>query len=96
MAPFLPLAERLGRLFTALAGCAVETLEVSYEGEIGDYDCRVLTLAVLKGVLGGVVDEPVSFVNAPDAPDPTVRFVPERGQIKPDLEILTLRRSPQV
>ncbi|WP_267245026.1 nitrite reductase large subunit NirB [Streptomyces sp. PR69] len=32
----------------------------------------------------------VSFVNAPDAPDPSVRFVPERDQIKPDLQILTL------
>ncbi|MFD5323122.1 nitrite reductase large subunit NirB [Streptomyces sp. NPDC127092] len=32
----------------------------------------------------------VSFVNAPDAPDPSVRFVPERDQIKPDLEILTI------
>jgi nitrite reductase (NADH) large subunit len=32
----------------------------------------------------------VSFVNAPDAPDPSVRFVPERGQIKPDLTFLTL------
>jgi nitrite reductase (NADH) large subunit len=32
----------------------------------------------------------VSFVNAPDAPDPTVAFVPERGQIKPDLKMLTL------
>jgi len=63
--PFLPLAERLGRLFTALAGGVTETLEVSYEGEIGDYDCRVLTLAVLKGVLSSIVDEPVSFVNAP-------------------------------
>jgi D-3-phosphoglycerate dehydrogenase / 2-oxoglutarate reductase len=63
--PFLPLAERLGRLFTAVAGGAVETLEVSYEGEIADYDCRVLTLAVLKGVLARVTDEPVSFVNAP-------------------------------
>jgi D-3-phosphoglycerate dehydrogenase len=63
--PFLPLAERLGRLFTALAGGVVDSLEVSYEGEIADYDCRVLTLAVLKGVLQGVVDEPVSFVNAP-------------------------------
>ena len=63
--PFLPLAERLGRLFTALSGGVVETLEVSYEGEIADYDCRVLTLAVLKGVLQRVVDEPVSFVNAP-------------------------------
>jgi D-3-phosphoglycerate dehydrogenase len=63
--PFLPLAERLGRLFTALAGEAVATLEVAYEGEIADYDCRVLTLSVLKGALSGVVDEPVSFVNAP-------------------------------
>ncbi|MGI5355071.1 nitrite reductase large subunit NirB [Streptomyces sp. CA-252508] len=32
----------------------------------------------------------VSFVNAPGAPDPSVKFVPERGQIKPDLTILTL------
>ncbi|MEU7567148.1 nitrite reductase large subunit NirB [Streptomyces fradiae] len=32
----------------------------------------------------------VSFVNAPEAPDPSVRFVPERDQIKPDLTILTL------
>ncbi|MDN3295678.1 nitrite reductase large subunit NirB [Streptomyces ficellus] len=32
----------------------------------------------------------VSFVNAPEAPDPSVKFVPERGQIKPDLTVLTL------
>ncbi|WP_338676556.1 nitrite reductase large subunit NirB [Streptomyces sp. SCSIO 30461] len=32
----------------------------------------------------------VSFVNAPEASDPSVRFVPERDQIKPDLTILTL------
>jgi D-3-phosphoglycerate dehydrogenase len=63
--PFLPLAERLGRLFTGLAGGIVDELEASYEGEIADYDCRVLTLAVLKGALQRVVDEPVSFVNAP-------------------------------
>ncbi|SFM94352.1 nitrite reductase (NADH) large subunit [Pseudonocardia ammonioxydans] len=37
----------------------------------------------------GVLDDPeklsrfVSFVNAPDAPDPTIRFVPERGQAIP-------------
>lgn len=63
--PFLPLAERLGRLFTALADGVVDSLEISYEGEIADYDCKVLTLAILKGALQRVVDEPVSFVNAP-------------------------------
>ncbi|RSO04565.1 nitrite reductase (NAD(P)H) [Streptomyces sp. WAC 06783] len=31
----------------------------------------------------------VSFVNAPEAPDPAVRFVPERDQIKPDLPLLS-------
>ncbi|MDB1088267.1 nitrite reductase large subunit NirB [Streptomyces sp. ACA25] len=31
----------------------------------------------------------VSFVNAPDAPDPSVRFVSERDQVKPDLTILS-------
>ena len=62
---FLPLGERLGRLFTALAGGLVETLEVCYEGQVADYDCRILTLSVLKGVFSPVVAEPVSFVNAP-------------------------------
>ena len=63
--PFLPLAERLGRLFTALAGGVTRSLEVSYEGRLADYDCSVLTLSALKGALSPVVEEPVSFVNAP-------------------------------
>ncbi len=63
--PYLPLAERVGRLFTGLAGGAPSTLNIEYEGEIADYDCRVLTLSILKGVLAPVMTEPVSFVNAP-------------------------------
>lgn len=62
---FLPLGERLGRLFTALAGGVVDSLELCYEGQVADYDCRILTLSVLKGVISPVVAEPVSFVNAP-------------------------------
>ncbi|MFJ8081012.1 nitrite reductase large subunit NirB [Streptomyces sp. NPDC096205] len=36
----------------------------------------------------------VSFVNAPDTPDPVVGFVPERDQIKPDLPLLTIGLRP--
>jgi nitrite reductase (NADH) large subunit len=36
----------------------------------------------------------VSFVNAPDAPDPVVSFVPERDQIKPDLPLLSIGLRP--
>ncbi|WP_089101572.1 nitrite reductase large subunit NirB [Streptomyces hyaluromycini] len=32
----------------------------------------------------------VSFVNAPDTPDPVVGFVPERDQMKPDLPLLSI------
>ena len=63
--PFLPLAERLGRIFTQLNGGAPDGLEVAYQGQLADYDTRILTLAVLKGVLGELTDEPVSYVNAP-------------------------------
>ncbi|MFD8722294.1 nitrite reductase large subunit NirB [Streptomyces sp. NPDC059629] len=36
----------------------------------------------------------VSFVNAPDTPDPVVGFVPERDQMKPDLPLLSIGRRP--
>jgi D-3-phosphoglycerate dehydrogenase len=63
--PFLALAERLGALLTGLSDGAVRTVQTQYLGRIGEQDTRVLTLAVVKGVLRGVVHEPVSFVNAP-------------------------------
>jgi D-3-phosphoglycerate dehydrogenase len=63
--PFLPLAERLGRLYVALNEGAPQRLEVEYHGQLADYDTRILTLSVLKGVFGGVSEEPVSYVNAP-------------------------------
>ena len=64
--PFLPLAERLGRLFAALAANErLDSLEVCFEGTIADYDNRILTLAVLKGLFGATSDEPVTYVNAP-------------------------------
>lgn len=63
--PFLPLAERLGELYGGLVESAPPVLEIEYAGQIADYDTRILTLAVLKGLFGGICDEPVSYVNAP-------------------------------
>ena len=63
--PYLPLAERLGGLFASLVGQLPKQLEITAEGEIGQYDNRILTLSVLKGFFGSMSDEPVSYVNAP-------------------------------
>jgi D-3-phosphoglycerate dehydrogenase / 2-oxoglutarate reductase len=63
--PYVPLAERLGALLVGLADGGVHTLECAYLGRIAEADTRALTLGILKGVLRSVVNEPVSFVNAP-------------------------------
>ena len=63
--PFLPLAERLGRFLAGLSGGLPSGLEIEYQGGLADYDTRILTLSVLKGVFGGATEEPVSYVNAP-------------------------------
>jgi D-3-phosphoglycerate dehydrogenase len=63
--PFVPLAERLGGLAAGLAGTGVRNVVASYLGRIAEHDTRVLTLAMLKGILGRSVNEPVTFVNAP-------------------------------
>lgn len=62
--PFLQLAERLGRLFASLAHGA-DRLDIEYQGQIAEYDTRILTLSLLKGFFGRISDEPVSYVNAP-------------------------------
>jgi D-3-phosphoglycerate dehydrogenase len=63
--PFVPLAEKLGWLAAGLAETGVRSIVASYLGRIAESDTRVLTLAILKGILGRSVNEPVSFVNAP-------------------------------
>lgn len=63
--PFLPLAERLGRLVHGICGGVPSGLDVQYLGQIADYDTRILSLSVLKGVLGPAGSDAVTYVNAP-------------------------------
>jgi D-3-phosphoglycerate dehydrogenase len=63
--PWLPLAERLGRLFGGLSRELPSVLEIEFQGGLADEDTRVLGLAVQKGLFGAATDEPVSYVNAP-------------------------------
>ncbi|KCZ72990.1 D-3-phosphoglycerate dehydrogenase [Candidatus Methanoperedens nitroreducens] len=63
--PYLPLAEKLGKLCTQLMGSNYEKIEVSYCGEIADQNVAPLTLAVLKGLLEPVLGPGVNYVNAP-------------------------------
>ena len=68
--PFLPLAERLGRLFSSLVAGSLQgderaVIEICTEGDIAGYDTRILALATLKGFFSAIADEQVTYVNAP-------------------------------
>ena len=63
--PGIPLVEKLGRIFTALAGEVAQQVDVEVRGEIIEHDVKVLELAALKGIFADVVDDQVSYVNAP-------------------------------
>jgi D-3-phosphoglycerate dehydrogenase / 2-oxoglutarate reductase len=63
--PGLPLAEKLGRIFTAVAGGIAARIEVEVRGEVAGMDVSVLQLAALKGVFSDIVEDAVTYVNAP-------------------------------
>lgn len=63
--PLLPLAERLGKVFTAVAGGVAASLTVEVRGDVVAHDVSVLRLAATKGLFSEVVDEQVTYVNAP-------------------------------
>jgi len=81
LGPFLPLTDRLGRLAMTLAeGSSVDRVEVEYFGRIAERDTRLLTLAVLQGVLAGHCEEDVNLVNAPSLAEERGIGVSERKQ----------------
>jgi D-3-phosphoglycerate dehydrogenase len=60
---YLPVAEQLGRVFIGLAGATSDQIRVSAAGRLGSVEVRPLGLAVLKGGLGAVTTQAVSYVN---------------------------------
>jgi D-3-phosphoglycerate dehydrogenase / 2-oxoglutarate reductase len=65
LAPFVPLAEKLGRLAQALGDGTPGRVEVEFRGRLADQDTRILGIATLVGVLSGHTEEPVNLVNGP-------------------------------
>lgn len=64
LAPYIRLAERLGRLFAQLSNGQLRHLEILYEGEIAEYDTTPLKAAVVKGYLQTVSPEHITLTNA--------------------------------
>jgi D-3-phosphoglycerate dehydrogenase len=64
LAPFIQVASTVGRLVSQLVEGQVSAIQIKYNGEISDYDTKVLTAAALGGLLEQVSEERVNLVNA--------------------------------
>jgi D-3-phosphoglycerate dehydrogenase / 2-oxoglutarate reductase len=63
--PYLPLTQKLGYVLAALSLTSPASVTVEVRGELSTEDVTVLQLAALRGVFSGLVEDQVTFVNAP-------------------------------
>jgi D-3-phosphoglycerate dehydrogenase len=64
MAPYMDLAERMGRFLIQLVAGSPKRLELEYSGEITRRNVAMLTAAAVKGALSMALSERVNEVNA--------------------------------
>jgi D-3-phosphoglycerate dehydrogenase len=64
IAPYLPLAETLGRFYAQFSRAGVRTLTLEIAGDLAEFDGSPLTAAVLRGLLETATTERVNLVNA--------------------------------
>ncbi|HXI81117.1 MAG TPA: phosphoglycerate dehydrogenase [Verrucomicrobiae bacterium] len=64
IAPYLPLAELLGRFYAQFARSGARTLTLEIAGELAAFDASPLTAAVLRGLIETSTTQRVNLVNA--------------------------------
>ncbi len=78
--PYLKLCEKLGSLAAQIAPTGVREVRVTFAGEVTEAPQRLLTAAVLKGLLSTVESSPVNEVSAPGiARDRGIAVLEERA-----------------
>lgn len=65
LAPYIRLAEIMGKIAGQLVDGNYEKVEIAYNGEISGKDTRPLTVSALKGLLEMALGSGVNYVNAP-------------------------------
>ncbi|AKB26343.1 D-3-phosphoglycerate dehydrogenase [Methanosarcina sp. MTP4] len=65
LAPYIRLAEIMGKIAGQLMDGSYEKVEIGYNGEISGKDTRPLTVSALKGLLEMALGAGVNYVNAP-------------------------------
>ena len=62
--PYIRLAEKIGSLQTQLIDGQIQQVNISYFGEMINYEMTPITIAIIKGMLTPILAESVNYVNA--------------------------------
>jgi len=62
--PYINLSEKMGLFASQLAEGRFQELNITYSGEINQYDLSPLTFALVKGILSPILKETVNFINS--------------------------------
>jgi D-3-phosphoglycerate dehydrogenase len=66
LGPYFRLCETLGQVVTQLAAEGqIESVEITYSGEMAEHETTALTATVIRGLLAPISEETVNLVNAP-------------------------------
>nr|WP_239020784.1 NAD(P)-dependent oxidoreductase [Nakamurella antarctica] len=63
--PWISLVSRLGTILTAVGGGVPTEVVVQVRGDLANQDTSILQLAAVRGIFGDLIEETVTFVNAP-------------------------------
>lgn len=64
MEPYINLAEKLGSFSSQLIEGRLLELNLNYSGQLSQYDTAPITLAIVKGTLGPIMQDTVNFINS--------------------------------
>jgi D-3-phosphoglycerate dehydrogenase len=89
--PYASLTEKMGTLAAQLTDNPVESIQISYEGRITEFNLAPLTTAAVKGVLTPILKDDVNFINAPViAADRGIKIVETKTEKAEDFSSLII------
>ena len=91
--PFINLVEKMGRFQGSIMKGKINTVQIYYSGEFGDYNLEPVTSAYLKGLIDPFVDWNVNYVNAPViAKERGIKFqTGEDSEVKDYTHLITVK-----
>ncbi len=63
--PYLSLANKIGNIIGQISNSSLKNVEIKYQGELAEKNTKLLSIAILKGILAPILGDTINYINAP-------------------------------